>query len=502
MKPFLTVAFALINCVALLAQSYTLETIPNPKKNPSSHYVSNPDNILSTRAVAKIDSMLVALEDSTTAQVAVVFVNSIGEQIPKDFATALFKKWGIGYDKKDNGLLMLFVKDKRRMEFETGFGLEGILPDAICKRIQTEKMVPYAKIGSYDKAVIEGVKAVSEIILSPKSVEEVYDETKHTGAVAPTDPFLHEGEYGILTIIFTFFLGVFRGIQAIFHSSNPIKTEVNKQIGKRKGRFWRGVLTYGLVPIGVCVVLIIVQDTIHAEPWHAFIAMYAYLCFLLWDSRKRREVAFTELYGSLSEPDRYVRHREMMKVGWLKAILFPIPFGWLYNEDKKRIDFLRNHPRTTPQGYELTKVAVDKKASYLTDYQKEEEKLKTVEYDVWRNDIHNVTEAIGYENLSEKSYERCNHCQSKAMSLASNEVIKAATTEAEGQGINHYTCKACGHQRQVEYTIAMLTLASSVASTFSSNSSNSSSSSDSSSSSSDSSFGGGDSGGGGSGSDW
>jgi uncharacterized protein len=86
--------------------------------------------------------------------------------------------------------------------------------------------------------------------------------------------------------------------------------------------------------------------------------------------------------------------------------------------------------------------------------------------------------------------------------LASNEVIKAATTEAEGQGINHYTCKACGHQRQAAYTIAMLTLASSVASTFSSNSSYSSSSSDSSSSSSDSSFGGGDSGGGGSGSDW
>lgn len=498
MKPFLTVAFAFFNCVALIAQTYTLETVPNPKKNPSSHYVSNPDNILSASAVAKIDSMLVALEDSTTAQVAVVFVNSIGEQIPKDFATALFKKWGIGYDKKDNGLLMLFVKDKRRMEFETGFGLEGILPDAICKRIQTEKMVPYAKIGSYDKAVIEGVKAVSEIIMSPKSVKEVYDETKHTGAVAPTDPFLHEGEYTGLAVFFLFFLGIFRGIRAIFHGANPIKAEVNKQIGKRKGRFWRGVLAYGVVPVGVCVGLIIVQDTIHAELFHAFIAMYAYLCFLLWDSRKRRESAFDELYGTLSEPDRYVRHREIMKVGWLKAILFPIPFGWLYNEDKKRIDFLRNHPRTTPQGYELTKVAADKKASYLTDYQKEEEKLKTVEYDVWRNETHNVTEAIGYENLSEKSYERCDHCQSKAMSLASNEIIKAATRTAEGQGLNYYECKACGHQRQVEYTIAMLTLTA----TSLSNNSNSNSSSGSSSSSSDSSFGGGDSGGGGSGSDW
>jgi uncharacterized protein len=73
------------------AQTYTIETVPNPKKSSSPDYVSNPDQMLSTDAVKEINSILRTLEDSTTAQVAVVCVNSIGDAVPKDFATALFK---------------------------------------------------------------------------------------------------------------------------------------------------------------------------------------------------------------------------------------------------------------------------------------------------------------------------------------------------------------------------------------------------------------------------
>ncbi|MFN8358120.1 MAG: TPM domain-containing protein [Spirosomataceae bacterium] len=510
MKPRFTIVYCLLwYCLlsSAWAQTYTLETIPNPKQNPSSHYVSNPDRILSTRAVAQIDAILGALEDSTTAQVAVVFVNSIGEQVPKDFATALFKKWGIGYDKKDNGLLMLLVKDKRRMEFETGFGLEGILPDAICKRIQTEKMVPYAKQGDYDQAVVEGVKAVSELIMKPASAKEVYDETKFTGTPAPTDPFLHEGDYGMLAIVFTFFMGLFRGITAFFHSASPTKMEVSKAIGQKKGRILWAFLLYLIIPIGVFVGLIILNKTILIEFWQALIGMYVYAVFVIWDSRLRREKVFDELYGSLSEPERYVRHREMMRAGWLKAILFPVPFGWLYVDDKKRLDSLRNHPRTSAAGHELTKVSDTQKDNYLTPYQRVEENLKTNEYDIWRNEVYNETVAVAYPNIAQKQYTECNQCQSVAMSLASNEVVKAATLSEEGRGANHYECKACGHHRQVDYTIPRQKERQTVyvydSSSSSSNSSGSwGSSSDSSSSSSDSSFGGGDSGGGGSGSDW
>lgn len=127
--------------VNLFAQTvHTVESIPNPKTSYGG-LVSNPDNVLSASAVSTINQLLLALEDSTTAQVAVAVVNSIGDEVPGDFRTQLFRYWGIGQQENNNGLLILLVMDQRRMEFEVGYGLEGILTDAVCKRIQEEYMV-------------------------------------------------------------------------------------------------------------------------------------------------------------------------------------------------------------------------------------------------------------------------------------------------------------------------------------------------------------------------
>jgi len=65
--------------------------------------------------------MLQALEDSTLTEVAVVLVESIGDENIELFATDLFAKWGIGKEKDNNGLLILFVEDQRAIRFETGY---------------------------------------------------------------------------------------------------------------------------------------------------------------------------------------------------------------------------------------------------------------------------------------------------------------------------------------------------------------------------------------------
>ena len=61
---------------------------------------------------------------------------------------------------KNNGLVILLVTDQRCIQFYTGYGLEGDLPDAICKRIQTKYMIPYLKDGNWDAGMVAGVKAV------------------------------------------------------------------------------------------------------------------------------------------------------------------------------------------------------------------------------------------------------------------------------------------------------------------------------------------------------
>lgn len=67
---------------------------------------------------------------------------------------------GCGKERKNNGLVILLVTDQRCIQFYTGYGLEGDLPDAICKRIQTRDMIPYLKDGNWDAGMVAGVRAV------------------------------------------------------------------------------------------------------------------------------------------------------------------------------------------------------------------------------------------------------------------------------------------------------------------------------------------------------
>jgi uncharacterized protein len=483
------------------AQTYTIETIPNPKKSSSPDYVSNPDQMLSTDAVKEINSILRTLEDSTTAQVAVVCVNSIGDAVPKDFATALFKKWGLGYQQKNNGLLVLLVKDQHRIEMETGYGLEGILPDAICKRIQVEKMVPQAKTGNFDGAVIDGSREIARLISEPEAKAEVYDTSKYD----PGKPLEDSGVFVVFLLLVPC-LFVFRGILFLAKKRNPVADQIEKAVSQAKGRWAWGLALHMVMPLILGWIVIELRAPLSLQGWQIITIMYAYAGAVAWDGRRRRQNAFEKLFSKLAEPERYSREKAIGFNNWLNIIVFPIPFVWLKIQDNKALNHLRNHPRQTSEGFVLTKAEKNERAAFLSDYQKVEQELKTVDYDIWRNEKHYVTQVVGYENMAGTKYEHCIKCNSKAMYFTGDKVVKQATKDHEGSGIKEYTCKACGHHRETEYSIAMIVAATASntnsSRTYSSSGSSSWSGSSGSSSSSSSSWGGGSSGGGGAGSSW
>ena len=136
------------------ATAYTVETVPNVQLENSHAFVSNPDGILSARTVATLDSMLYRLRQENTSEFVVVALTSIGDADPRTFANELFAHWGIGRKEKDNGLLLLFVEDQRRVTVEVGYGLEGILPDATCYRLISDYMIPYFKEASNDSTAL------------------------------------------------------------------------------------------------------------------------------------------------------------------------------------------------------------------------------------------------------------------------------------------------------------------------------------------------------------
>ena len=93
------------------ANVYTLAQVPNVHLQDSTRFLSNPDGIISADAQQRIDARLRSLMSGTTAEVVVVAVDDIdADSDIDDFATALFRQWGIGKKDNDNGLLMLIVK--------------------------------------------------------------------------------------------------------------------------------------------------------------------------------------------------------------------------------------------------------------------------------------------------------------------------------------------------------------------------------------------------------
>jgi len=169
---------------ASFSQQYTVANVPRPNQYDATNYVSNPDGILSRQAVSQINRVINLLEIDTKAEMAVVALNSVGHNDIKDFGIKLFENWEIGKKGADNGLLILFVLDQRAVNFETGYGIEGILPDAICMRIIQEEMIPLFREGNYDAGMLAGIDRAASI-LRQEPVAVPQEEPVDWGVVLP-----------------------------------------------------------------------------------------------------------------------------------------------------------------------------------------------------------------------------------------------------------------------------------------------------------------------------
>lgn len=155
-------ALAAITAIAAeeRAQAFTIESVPNVRVHDARRYVSDPAGLVPAAARDSIDALFGRLEATTGIEAAVVALPSIGDATPFDFAQALFRHWGIGKKGRDNGLLVLYVADQRKVRIHVGYGLEGFLTDAKCMRIQQELMVPAFRRGDVGAAMVAGSKAI------------------------------------------------------------------------------------------------------------------------------------------------------------------------------------------------------------------------------------------------------------------------------------------------------------------------------------------------------
>ena len=163
MKRFFILLLLVFFYTSAEARPYSVEEIPNVQLSNRYKFTSNPDGILSQAAVARIDSICYDLRHRGIAQTAVVAVAEIDSDDVFEFAYELFSKWGVG-SKSNSGIGILLVEEAREIRFVTGYGVEGVLPDAICKRIQTQYMLPYFRSGDYSSGMVAGVEAIRSVL--------------------------------------------------------------------------------------------------------------------------------------------------------------------------------------------------------------------------------------------------------------------------------------------------------------------------------------------------
>ncbi len=122
--------------------------------------VSDYTNTLSADETKALEQKLVAFNDSTSTQIAVVLIQSLEGYDVADYAVRLADKWGIGQDKKNNGVILLVSIGDRKISIQTGYGMEGALPDAIARRIIENSIKPAFKEGAYYQGLDAGTNDI------------------------------------------------------------------------------------------------------------------------------------------------------------------------------------------------------------------------------------------------------------------------------------------------------------------------------------------------------
>jgi uncharacterized protein len=141
-----------------VASAQNIIAKPNPPQ-----LVNDLAGVLSASEKQALENKLVLVDDSSSNQIAVVILPTLDGYPIEEYATKLFRDWGIGNKKTNNGVLLLVAINDRKIRIEVGYGLEGAIPDITANSIINNDIKPAFKAGAYfegiDKATDDIAKA-------------------------------------------------------------------------------------------------------------------------------------------------------------------------------------------------------------------------------------------------------------------------------------------------------------------------------------------------------
>jgi uncharacterized protein len=371
MRKFICILFILF-CVILNAQKIVVSQVYNPKKDGQNCFVSDVDCILSSSVRADLNSICLRLEQETGVEFAIVIVPSIQGDDEYTFAYDLFNSWHIGKEGKNNGLLWLYVVDIRAMKFETGYGLEGLLPDAYLNSLLDEDVFPLMRKGEVDKAYTMVLNQLYDRLTTEDALEELLLESE--------TPRIIIGELLAFYFTFAFLVLILLAIICYRQTQN-----------------------------------LICENNV----------LYCRLSNLVFGSK-------------------------------VLAFIFPLPILFFYWYILKQQRLLRTRPMVCSHcGGSMRLLSEADEDRYLNFKQQAEERVKSIDYDVWKCNVCDNYKVLPYEKMMTK-YQVCPQCGAKTYSLVSDRIIFPATSLTTGRGEKVHECANCHCRKKIPYVIPII----------------------------------------------
>ncbi|MDE6297745.1 MAG: TPM domain-containing protein [Muribaculaceae bacterium] len=366
----------LISVEAVSQKVYSPQDMPNVQVADRSQYISDPGNLLSAETKEMVNHRLADLRQQTTAEIVVALPPDIGDTPIEEWSEQLFTLWGIGKSDKDNGLLIVIAPEQRKARIQTGYGMEGVLPDISCKNIIGKAIVPAMREGDIDAAVNNSTTLIAEAVTDPAVAEELRSDEadNYEGAM---NTISSETIWGFIRIV-SWCVFLF----ALFCFCRDLYTG-RKLDNYRKAMLWR--------------------EHLPTFFWCSLLSMGAGLIFFI--------LAF-----------------------------------WFYRS-------IRTKKRKCPTcGHKMRRLNEEEDNVLLTPSQDFEERLKTVDYDVWECPECGTVERLPFK-AKQLRYTPCPSCGTIAMGLSGSRVLVPPTTRSAGQGVKTYECKFCHHREEKPYII-------------------------------------------------
>jgi uncharacterized protein len=168
-------AFLVLTCLVSAGQDLPKPPVPPRLVNDFAH-------VMTADQIADLENKLVAYDDTTSIQIAVVTISTTGDYDIGDYSQKLFREWKIGNKQTNNGLLILAAISDHKVYITTGYGMEGVVPDITAKQIIDNEIVPNFRANNYYRGFDLATDAVIKASHGEYKAPEGYNQRKNKGS--------------------------------------------------------------------------------------------------------------------------------------------------------------------------------------------------------------------------------------------------------------------------------------------------------------------------------